>query len=363
MGPPGVEGPRGADGAPGTVTSADIRVALGSSPVDLPAGSTLDGGALVTEARLNEAPIALAAGSTLGGAPIQVKVSGSCAPGTALKSVRADGTVECAPTELANVLTVSADGGMFTTVQAALAATADAGTNNRYLVKVGPGSFTGALAVVPPFVTVAGAGPELTRLQFQVNLGADATLRDLSIAAFNTAVRVDAAAGEAVLEQVSLSGQTGLDVRSGAAKVRRSLIRGTGSTAPTAVEAFPAAGTTIGLDIDSCDIRAVATGAAVPTGIGVFLTGNIDMSVRNSTIEAGALVTTRNGIWLNNGAGGAGRVVVQGSSILGTSRAVYVTGSAATVGIIGTQLEGTAAGTCAGVYDENFVFYPSTCPP
>lgn len=363
MGPVGPEGARGADGAPGVVTTTDIRTALSTGPVDLVAGSTLDGGALVTEGSLAQSPVALGAGSTVGGTAIQVRVSGSCAPGSAMRSVRADGSVECAPAELANVLTVSADGGMFTTVQAALAATADAGTNNRYLVKVGPGSFSGALASVPPFVTLVGSGPELTRLQFQVNLAADATLRELSIAAFNTAVRVDAVGGEAVLEQVSLSGQTGLDVRSGAARVRRSVIRGTGSTAPTAVEAFPAAGTTIGLDIDSCEIRAVATGSAVPTGIGVFLTGNIDLSVRNSTIEAGGLLTTRNGIWLNNGAGGAGRVVVQGSSILGTSRAVYVTGSAATIGIIGTQLEGTAAGTCAGVYDENFVFYPSTCPP
>jgi hypothetical protein len=62
-----------------------------------------------------------------------------------------------------NVITVATSGGQFTSVAAALASITNASISNRYLIKVGPGTFVGRV-VMKPYVDLEGSGTQLTIL-------------------------------------------------------------------------------------------------------------------------------------------------------------------------------------------------------
>ena len=68
----------------------------------------------------------------------------------------------------ANVRIVATEGGDFDSVAAALASITDAADDNRYLVRVAPGVYDETEAsVVPSFVVLRGAGPEVTVVRSQ----------------------------------------------------------------------------------------------------------------------------------------------------------------------------------------------------
>ena len=90
-----------------------------------------------------------------------------------------------------NVVVVAKSGSPYTTVQAALDSISDAADGNRYLVFVGPGTYTGRFSM-EPYVDIAGSGPNATILQAPggstltadsaTGFGADnATLSDLTV--------------------------------------------------------------------------------------------------------------------------------------------------------------------------------------
>ena len=90
-----------------------------------------------------------------------------------------------------NVVVVAQSGGHYTTVQDALDSISGADQNNRYLIFVGPGTYTGRFTM-EPYVDIAGSGPNVTILQAgggatltsdaATCTGADnATLRDLTV--------------------------------------------------------------------------------------------------------------------------------------------------------------------------------------
>ncbi|MCI0397191.1 MAG: hypothetical protein L0332_20085 [Chloroflexi bacterium] len=87
--------------------------------------------------------------------------------------------------QYANVVVVAKSGGDFTTIQDALDSISDAGEDNPYLVWVAPGVYTETV-IMEPYVDVAGAGEELTRItQTGFATSVDATIE----AAANSALR------------------------------------------------------------------------------------------------------------------------------------------------------------------------------
>jgi len=71
---------------------------------------------------------------------------------------------------------------------------------------------------------------------------------------------------------------------------------------------------------------------------------------------------------LNSTDGGSYTVKVDNSRIAGTTWTIWnCTGFTTLVGASlldgGPVAEGGGTVTCAGVYDEDYVFYPSDCPP
>jgi hypothetical protein len=91
-----------------------------------------------------------------------------------------------------------------------------------------------------------------------------------------------------------------------------------------------------------------------------------DLRVRSSSFEAvnaNAAVTT--GIDAL-GSGGAGRALIDGSTIVAAGQTLRETGGLV-LRVGASRLEGGAVQTsgstvCAGVYDEAYTFYASTCP-
>jgi hypothetical protein len=88
-------------------------------------------------------------------------------------------------------------------------------------------------------------------------------------------------------------------------------------------------------------------------------------ALRNTLLSATGGTTTNDGVY-NTRWTGSYTVHINHSQITGSGRTVY-NGAGYTTRVGISQLDGGAvvnsgALTCAGVYDENYTFYPSTCP-
>jgi hypothetical protein len=109
------------------------------------------------------------------------------------------------------------------------------------------------------------------------------------------------------------------------------------------------------------DSQVTVTGSSRADAI-AFITGIRAIELTNSFLEAVAPASY--GITLNPGLGDGTSIVVENSRIVAATRTIRgEDGVTAEVG--GSRLEGGPAEgpvKCAGVWDENFDFFPSTCP-
>lgn len=157
----------GAEIADGSITGVDIAGgAVGSTQIQN--NSILD--------------VDIASGA-VGGAEIksdevQLRVTGTCAPGTQITAINADGSVQCdGSVGYSHIIVVSKSGGDFTSVTAAMTAIGSdpaypaASATNRYLVWVGPGVYTDEDVDMQPFVDIQGSGEGVTVLTSEGGTG------------------------------------------------------------------------------------------------------------------------------------------------------------------------------------------------
>jgi hypothetical protein len=102
-------------------------------------------------------------------------------------------------------------------------------------------------------------------------------------------------------------------------------------------------------------IRSSSISVSSSTAYGIYAGSALDTNVLNSTIGA---TGTSSSYGLYSPVGNS--FLVKGSEIAGVTATV----DAFNANIGGTMLDGGAANaaTCAGVYDESYIFYASTCP-
>jgi hypothetical protein len=308
----------------------------------------------------------------------------------------------------------------------ALAGITNASATKRYVIKVEPGIYDvgSTMLEMKPYVDIEGSGQEATVIEgdgneessmtaivqgadfaelrglqvksvgvspqdFSVGIAlddADTTIRNVTVkssgAGSNWGIRM--VESSPLIEEVNIE-VTGAGYNYGLvtdvgseAIVRRSVIK---------VEDTGTSGTKNGIYMEDggfpkelTDVEIIVKGGTTGTGIDVgFGTGTPTITIRNSKIVVSGSSTATYGI--NNALAGfqifASHIEAIGSNSIGLDDAggavrvmsstvsgeVYTVLSAyAEIG--STFLNGGAAvaATCAGVYDESFIFYASTCP-
>lgn len=176
-------------------------------------------------------------------------------------------------------------------------------------------------------------------------------------AAGGSSVNVGMTCGESAIVSDSTATASGGDLAVGLA------VGSTSELAPTSVivtrGTFTASAATVtsGLQVSSADADlelVTLSGAEGLTIISSFGYNNVHASRLTST---GPVTVTRTGGDLD--------VTISQSRVVATGAAVTAAGLPVDIRVAATQLWGGApstAATCAGVWDETWVFYPSTCP-
>ena len=296
----------------------------------------------------------------------------------------------------ANVVVVAKSGGDYDTITAALNSITDASDTNRYLVRVMPGVYSEQVTM-KPYVDIEGSGELTTRITFTGStslsagtvIGADETeLRFLTVA--NTggdthATAICTSSASPRLTHVTANASGGTTANIGVYNVLS-------SPAMTNVTASASGGTinhgvyNLGSSPAMMNVTASASGGNISYGVRNAVSSPTMTNVTASASGAGA----NHGVYnqsssptiqnssihaADGGSYGISNVSGSGSYTVRVDNS-QVTGGTATIDsdsgftvLVGaTLLDGGAVApnggtiTCAGVYDEAYVFYPSSCP-
>jgi hypothetical protein len=294
------------------------------------------------------------------------------------------------------LIVVAKSGGDFNTITAALNSITDASDSNRYLVWVAPGTYAERVTM-KSYVDIEGAGVLTTKISYPGSdilrtgtlIGAnDAELRsltventggnddDYAIAIYNDstsprltniiisasngafAYGVNNEGGEITMKNVSISAAGRIDsvgVKHYSCDVTTMTdvdISATGSTNSFGVETYSC-------PIILKNVNIVASGSTNSYGV---KNSSSDAIINHSEIIA-VYADKNYGIY-NEAFDGSFNVTINHSKISGSMNTIfnasYFTTRVGASQLSGGDVSGTI--TCAGVYDENYTFYASTCP-
>lgn len=308
----------------------------------------------------------------------------------------------------------------------ALAAITDASATKRYVVKIEPGIYDvgSTMLLMKPYVDIEGSGQEATVIQ-GVGTAENTSTIAVVKGASSSEIRDLQVRGTGSASQPTTIGIVVIDADTSIRDVTVNVSGGTGnwgirnSNAPAhiiGVTVNTQAGSIFGIGIGNKyalatptiertvinvtgtsgllygisgvygvpkEVRDVRVNVAGPNAIGFFVDNSAFSTATSTRITNSTITAERYGIWVERGSieldieqsqiraigsssigilddSSLSQVRVKSSEVSGTSAPV----SALSALIAGTLLDGgtTTATACAGVYDEAFTFYASTCP-
>jgi hypothetical protein len=280
-----------------------------------------------------------------------------------------------------NVVIVAKSGGDYTTITAALNSISDASASNPYLIYVAPGVYTDQV-YMKEYVDIQGSGELTTKITFTGSTYDNASTLEGNNNAELRFLTVENTGGNAyavaILNHVCSPKITNVTaIASGGTNTNYGVINSgvidyaTSSPSLTNVTASASGGNNnIGVFNDT-DAYPTMTNVTVSASGGTNINYGVynyvsSPTINNSIIRASGGANSY-GIYNNYSTGIA--IMVNNSQVSGGTNTIKDAPSyGCTTRIGASQLSGGAVSvsngtvTCAGVYDENYVFYASTCP-
>ena len=297
----------------------------------------------------------------------------------------------------ANVVVVAKSGGDYTTISGALDSITTASDSNRYLIKVMPGVYTEQV-FMKEYVDIKGSGELNTRitytgsstLQGTLEGANNAELRSLTVentggALYTVAIYNNSNSPHVTKVTAIASGGTtnyGVYNNNSSSPVMTDVsasasggsinygVYNNNSSSPVMTDVSASASGGINYGVHNYDSSSpVITNLNVSASGGTHSYGVYNHSssttIRNSVVNASGATTHNSGIF-NLANDGEYTVVVDNSKITASTGTImndaeFITSIGASL-LSGGSVFGAGPLICAGVYDENYTFYASTCP-
>jgi hypothetical protein len=308
-----------------------------------------------------------------------IAIGGRLFPLTSDRTVRA-APFDVVPGRYANVIVVAKSGGDFNVIQKALNSIGDNSPSNRYLVWVAPGVYTETITL-KQYVDIEGAGELITKITYPGSQDPGmATVRGWVNDVELRNLTVENTGGSYYAKAIWIYGSSPrfnhiTAVASGASGDNDAFQTGTGGS-PTLrnVTAIALGGT------NTYGINSVGTnGGTASLGLTDTLVTASGGSYSNHAMYNFATSPT---IWNSKLSASGGTVnyavenyayygsyslTIDNSTLIGSTstlsnHALFLTHVGASKLEGGSALPNGGTLTCAGVYDENYVFFPNTCP-
>ncbi len=241
-----------------------------------------------------------------------------------------------------NVVIVAKSGGDFTSIQAALDSIIDASASHPYIVRVAPGVYSERVTM-KEWVDIEGSGELNTKITTTTSLGGE--------------IGTVAGASNAELRYLTVE-------NTGAPDTAVAISNDGASPRLTHITAVASGGVFSSIGVQSTNSSPSLTSVSVIASGGSHTRGMLN--INSTTTIRDSVITTSGGadqigVWSQQ----ASTTQVYSSEIVASTRPVHNWDS--TTVIAGSLLSGApiladVGMTCAGVYDENYVFYANTCP-
>jgi hypothetical protein len=248
----------------------------------------------------------------------------------------------------ANVVVVAKSGGDYTTISEALDSIAIASENNHFLVKVMPGVYNERV-FMKEYVDIEGSGELNTKITYT--------------GSFPTAQGTLNGANNVELSNLTVENTGGIDTGAVA------IFNDSASPRLTQVTASASGGGNVNFGVRNyfsspvmINMRVSASGGELSFGVHNLYSS---ATIRNNVISASGATDSNIGIY-NQATSGSYTVTVDNSQITASEHTIQNTLTfTTTIGaslLSGGDVRIGGNLTCAGVYDENYTFYASTCP-
>jgi pectin methylesterase-like acyl-CoA thioesterase len=306
---------------------------------------------------------------------VPLAISGTTSPDMSARTLAWAAAKDVPGSPYRNVIVVAMSGGDFTSIQQALDSINDNSATNPYLVWVAPGIYSEAITM-KPYVDIQGAGELVTKITSTGGSSPDvATVRSYVNNAELRYLTVENTGGNNYATAIGTFGASPsflhITATASGGNTGNDAFHNSTNSSPTLrnVTAIASGGSTnygmnnVGASPTVLDSTITGTGGSYRN----YAMYNFQSSptIRNSKLSATG--TASNYTIENYAYYSKYSVIIDNSTLVGSTNTIrshplYVTRVGASKLDGGPVQTNNGTVTCAGVYDENYAFFPNSCP-